>query len=491
MKIKYKLWWVLILLMFGIACVNAQQNITGSAVSGSIQDANSAVIAGANISVVNSDTGFTLTAVSDAEGRFRFGYLPVGNYEFRAARDGFEPLVQKFTATVGQALEFDLVLKLMTVSAQVEVSDGPPVVETARTQVTETILPKDVDSLPLNGRNFVDLALLVPGVSRTNTGNVQRFAETSAVPGTGISVAGQRNLANSFIVDGSSANDDSVELAGTYYGQDVIREFQVVTNGAITEFGRGSGGFINIITKSGTNRFFGDIYGFLRNERFDARNPLAASKDPLTQVQYGASLSGPIAKNRTFFFSNFEQTRRHDSNIITISQANVPAINNRLNAVNFQGPRIETGLVPGGYNTSNFFGRIDHKIDENNSFAATYNFYDIDATNARTVGGLNAVSRGTNLNNRDHTINTQNITAFGSQTLNEFRFQYRNSRLGAPAIDQAGPAVNISGVASFGTATSSPTRRDIDLYQFSDSVSTYRSGHSIKGGSSISITIWT
>lgn len=464
-----------------IQTASAQQNISGASLSGNVSDERGASIARATVSATDLDKGYSQTIQTDTEGRFRYGYLAVGNYEVKVECEGFASVTRKIAAAVGQALEIELVLKPRYVAAQIDVT-AQPVVETARTQVTETILPKDVGSLPLNGRNFIDLALLVPAVSRTNTGSVQGFAETSAVPGTGISVAGQRNLASSFIVDGSSANDDSVELAGTYYGQDVIREFQVVTSGAVSEFGRASGGFVNIITKSGSNEFRGDILGFLRSERFDARNPLAPSKDPLTQVQYGASLGGPIACDRTFFFSNFEQTRRHDSNVITISQANVAAINNRLNAVNFRGPRIETGLVPGGYNTTNFFGRIDHKINEKNSLTATYNFYDIDAANARTVGGLNAVSRGTNLNNRDHTVNTQNITAFRSQALNEFRFQYRSSRLGAPAIDGIGPAVNISGTANFGTATSSPTRRDIELYQFSDSVSMFTAGHSIKGG---------
>jgi Carboxypeptidase regulatory-like domain/TonB dependent receptor len=471
----------ILLIAFGVRIVNGQQNVSGASLGGNIVDQNGASIAGAAISATDVDKGYRSTVLSDANGRFRFSYLAVGNYEVRVEHDGFATATKKITTTVGQALEFDLVLSPKTVSVQVEVT-GQPVIETARVQMTETILPRNVEDLPLNGRNFVDLALLIPAVSRTNTGNVQRFAETSAVPGTGISVAGQRNLATSFVVDGSSANDDSVELAGTYYGQDVIREFQVVTSGAVAEFGRASGGFINIVTKSGANEFTGDVLGFLRSERFDARNPLATSRDPLTQVQYGGSLGGPVVRDRTFFFANFEQTRRHDSNIITITPGNVTAINNRLNAAGFRGPRIETGLVPGGYNTSNFFGRIDHKIDKKNSFAVTYNFYDIDATNARTVGGLNSVSRGTNLNNRDHTINTQNVTTFGSQTLNEFRFQYRNSRLGAPPIDLTGPAVNISGVASFGTSTTSPTRRDIDLYQFSDSVSTYISNHSLKGG---------
>src|SRR6185437_8611001 len=107
-----------------------------------------------------------------------------------------------------------------------------------------------------------------------NTGSNQRFAETSAVPGQGISVAGQRNLVNSFVVDGVSANDDAADLTGTYFGEEVIREFQVITSGGIAEFGRASGGVVNIITKSGANSFSGGLYGFARNQRFDARNPL-------------------------------------------------------------------------------------------------------------------------------------------------------------------------------------------------------------------------
>ena len=297
---------------------------------------------------------------------------------------------------------------------QVNSADAPAV-ETARTQVAETVLPKDVESLPLNGRNFLDLALLLPGVSRTNTGNVQRFAETSAVPGTGISVAGQRNLANSFIVDGSSANDDSVELAGTYYSQEVIREFQVVTTGAVAEFGRASGGFVNIVTQSGTNDLHGKVYGFLRNQRFDARNPLAPTKDPLTQVQYGASFGAPVVKNRTFFFGNFEQTRATTRTSSPSRPRTSTAINNRLNAVGYRRPLVQTGLVPGGYDTTNLFARLDHQFKPTNSFTATYNFYDIGAVNARTVGGLNAVSRGTNLDNHGPHVNLQNITTISSR----------------------------------------------------------------------------
>jgi hypothetical protein len=215
MKIFVKYLPIIIFLqIFGVSFAEAQQNVSAASLSGVIKDTNQSIISGANVSAVNLETNQTQSVVSDAEGRFRFTYLPVGNYEIKAAQNGFEDASRRITATVGQVLQLKLVLKVKTISAQIDVTSDEPIIETSRTQIAATILPENIEQLPLNGRNFMDLALLLPAVSRTNTGNIQRFAETSAVPGTGISVAGQRNLANSFIVDGTSANDDSVELAG-------------------------------------------------------------------------------------------------------------------------------------------------------------------------------------------------------------------------------------------------------------------------------------
>jgi hypothetical protein len=320
----------------------------------------------------------------------------------------------------------------------------------------------------LNGRNYLDLALLVPGVSPTNTGSNQRFAETSAVPGQGISIAGQRNLYNSFVVDGVSANDDAADLTGTYYSEEVIDQFQVVTSGGIAEFGRASGGVVNILTKSGTNDLRGSLYGFFRNQRFDARNPIAPTKDLLTQAQYGFSLGGPLHRDRTFFFSNFEQTRRNYSAVVTVEPGSANAINNRLRAVNYAGPLISTGVVPASFDATNFFTRIDHSINQRNLLSARYSLYHINAVNSRSVGGLNAVSRGTGLDNTDQTLVVSNVTTISSRTLNEARVQYTNSRLDAPVNDPIGPAITISGVANLGASSSSPTRRDLDLYELVD-----------------------
>lgn len=457
------------------ATVQAQQNVTSATLSGRVEDTNGAALTGAKLTITNLETNQNRTTMSDEEGRYRFAYLPVGSYLLTVEHAGFETMRKNLTPTVGQTIDVPVRLAVAGLTESVQITADLPVIESVRTQVAETIIPREIDELPLNGRNYLDLALLVPGVSRTNTGSNQRFAETSAVPGQGLSIAGQRNLANSFVVDGLSANDDAADLTGTYYSQDVIREFQVVTSGGIAEFGRVSGGVVNILTQSGTNDWRGRLYGFFRHRRFDARNSLAPRKDPLTHGQYGASIGGPLLRDRTFLFANFEQTRRNDSSVITIAPINVQTINNRLDQLGYNGPRIETGIVPSGFDTTNFFARVDHRLDESNQLTARYSLYDIKATNSRNVGGLNAMSRGTALDNRDQTFALNNVTTLSSRTLNEARFQSTHSRLDAPVNDTFGPAVNIAGVASFGTATFSPLARDIDLYELVDSISTERS----------------
>ena len=302
------------------------------------------------------------------------------------------------------------------------------------------------------------------------------------MPGTGLSITGQRFINNGLVVDGLSANDDAADLPGTFFSQEVIREFEVIASGGIAEFGRASGGFINIVTHSGTNVFHGRLYGFLRNQRFDARNPLAANKDPITQAQYGISLAGPIIRNRTFFFANFEQTRLNNSTVITITPTNVAEINNRLAAVAYGGAPITTGVVPTGFDTTNLLFRIDHQFNKSNQFSARYSLYQIDSINSRTVGGLNAVSRGTALTDRDQTITATNVTTISSHTINEARFQYTRSRLAAPLNETIAPAVNISGVAAFGAATFSPTARSLDTVELVDTVTTQRGAHSFKAG---------
>src|SRR6185369_2640863 len=219
----------LMLLLSGVG--RAQHNVTSATLSGRIEDASGAVVSGASVKARHHETNQQLTTTSDVEGRYRFPYLRIGDYDLQIDANGFAPVTKQLTLTVGQAIDLPIKLDVAGISAAVTVGSDTPIVETVRTQITETIRPREINELPLNGRNYLDLALLIPGVAPTNTGSNQRFAETSAVPGQGISIAGQRNLYNSFIVDGVSANDDAADLTGTYYSQEVIDQFQVVTSG--------------------------------------------------------------------------------------------------------------------------------------------------------------------------------------------------------------------------------------------------------------------
>ena len=209
--------------------------------------------------------------------------------------------------------------------------------ETARSQIAGTVPQAEVQNLPMNGRNFLDLALLVPGVSPTNIDSTQLFAETSAVPGQGISIASQRNLSNSFIVDGLSANDDAAGLSGIPFGVDAIEQFQVVTVGGQAELGRALGGYVNVVTRSGTNALHGTVYGFFRDDAFNGKNALSGTTLPMDQQQFGGSLGGPLVRNRTFYFANVEQRLLDQTGVVTILPENVAVINARLAAVGYPG----------------------------------------------------------------------------------------------------------------------------------------------------------
>ena len=311
-------------------------------------------------------TDVTVKAETDDAGRFHFPYLKVGQYEVTVHQDGFSDARRTLTLTIGAA--FDLPVTL-TVGAKeaVTVNAEAPVLEANRSQVAGTISQTEVANLPYNGRNFLDLALLVPGVSPTNTAANQLFAETSAVAGQGISVSSQRNFSNSFIVDGLSANDDAAGLVQTSFGLDVVREMQVVTSGGQAEFGRALGGYINFVSKSGGNQLHGDAYGYLRDKHLNAQNALSQTLLPYTQVQYGASLGGPIVKERTFYFGNFEQRQLNQTGIITITAANAAAINTVLQATKYPGQLLNissttpTTIYPNPVRSSNFFAKLDQQ----------------------------------------------------------------------------------------------------------------------------------
>ena len=239
--------------------VSAQQSVDLASVSGRVTDQSGAVVAGAQITVRHTQTNVTNTAVSDREGRFRFPYLRIGPYEIVVRQQGFQDASRQLRLMAGAAFELPVTLRVGALGTSVTVKGDATVLEAARSQVASTVSAggsaKSSDERPQLPR---------PGAARAGrVAHEHRPARSSfrrrrRFPASGLSVGSQRNLSNNFIVDGLSANDDAAGLSGIPYGVDAIEEFQVVTSGAQAELGRALGGYVNVVTKSGTNVLHGD-----------------------------------------------------------------------------------------------------------------------------------------------------------------------------------------------------------------------------------------
>ena len=470
-------------LVLACACeVLAQQSVDFASISGRVADASGAMIPGANVNTRHLDTNVSIDAVTDHEGRFRFPYLRVGSYELTVTLAGFRTARQRLDLTTGAAFELPITLQVAGLDATVSVSAETTVLDAARSQIAITLSTREVEHLPANGRSFVDLALLAPGVSPTNVGSTQLFPETSAVAGATLSVGSQRNLSNNFIVDGMSANDDAAGLSGITYGLDAIAQLQVVTSGAQAELGRALGGYVTVLTKSGTNTRRGSMYEFFRDDALNARNALLRASLPMQQSQYGGSLGGPLRRDRTFFFTNIERRQLDQTGLVTISRTAADVINARLRATGYGASLVETGVYENPLDTTNLLGKIDHHLSGANQLSVRYVLYSAGARNARGAGALNAPSASSGLDNVDHSISVGNTLMLSPRVVMEARGQFAYSDLHAPPSDLVGPSVGIAGVATFGRLSSSPTARRNRMYQAVNNLSAQFGAHALRIG---------
>jgi outer membrane receptor protein involved in Fe transport len=473
------------LFIFGVAllplCAHAQESINYASLAGRVTDPQGASIAGAEVTARHTGTNVKVSVITEQDGRFRFPFLKVGSYDVDVRAQGFKAFTRPLVVNVGSAFQLPIRLEVGGLEEKVTVTGDAGTIETARSQIAGTISSAEVIGLPMNGRNFLDLALLVPGVSPTNTASTQLFAETSAVPGQGLSVASQRNFSNSFIVDGVSANDDAAGLSGIPLAVEAVDQLQVVTSGGQAELGRALGGYVNVVTRSGTNVIHGGAYEFLRDDAFNAANPLLGRTLPMRQHQYGLSVGGPVVRDRTFFFANVEQRDLSQSGLTTISDASVATIIARRAATGYAGSPVATGVYPNPVHSTLGLAKLDHQAGSH-QMSLRYNLYLVNADNSRGAGGLGAPSASAGLDNSDHAVAFSDTWALSSRTVNETRVQFTRGDLRALPTDPIGPAVSISGVASFGTLSGSPTRRVNTLFEIVDTVSHQAGAHALRAG---------
>ncbi len=239
---------------------------------------------------------------------------------------------------------------------------------------------------------------------------------------------------------------------------------------------------MNVVTRSGTNQLRGTAYGYFRDDAFNAANALSGTTLPMSQQQFGASLGGPIAKGRTFYFANVEQRLLDSTGLTTIADPSVAIVNARLTAVGYPGSLITTGEFPQPIDSLNIMGKIDHAFNGRDQLSVRYSLYDVYSENSRGAGGLSAPSASAGLDNRDQAMAFSNTLSLGTRTVNETRVQFTNSDLLALPTDPIGPAVSIAGVASFGTFPSSPQGRLNRMFQAANNVSQQRGAHALRTG---------
>jgi hypothetical protein len=280
-----------------------------------VKDPNGNVITSAIVTVRDAAKGLERTATSDGQGGYSARLLPPGTYSVTIEAAGFARMEDTGVGiTVGGLVDLPVFLSVAVGKEIVEVSSQAELVETSRSSTTDTIGQRRIDNLPINGRNYINFTLTDSQVVRDNAPN------TGAAPTSGLNMSGQRARSNLVNVDGADATDNSVNGVRSTVSQEAVQEFQIITNNYAAEYGRAAGGVVNIITRSGSNTFHGDVFGYLRNRNFQAVNPFSTVPNPAyTRVQAGAAFGGPIKKDKTYYYFAYEVTRRHETGFSSIA----------------------------------------------------------------------------------------------------------------------------------------------------------------------------
>ncbi|MFN0111832.1 MAG: TonB-dependent receptor domain-containing protein [Blastocatellia bacterium] len=499
--------------IFCFAGIAAAQ--TTSVITGKVLDQAGAVIVGATVTAKSLETNFTRTTVTDGEGRYTFAELRVGRYEVRAEQDKFKPAAKALNLTIGETVSLDLQLQV-AVMATIDVVDAAPLVNTQTSELSYLVGEKAIRELPLNGRNYTDLALLQPGV----TSFPLRDGGSVVAHGLGMSINGQDIRSNVYLLDGTLQNDITNGPAGsaasTVLGTESIREFRVETNSYSAEFGRNFGGQINAVSKSGSNQFHGSAYQFHRNDNMDARNffdrePIG--KPEFKRNQFGGTIGGPVVKDKTFFFFGYEALRERLGRTINsaVPDANArngilptgtvtvnPAVRPYLDLIPLpNGPAIGGGLANYFFRFNQTLdqhfvqGRVDHSFNKNHQLFARYT---TDRADQFLPTDYPQFPRTFFSRNQFTTI--EHTWLMTPQTINTLRFGFSRTPVGqnvrsdvpstvqffVPGRKYLGD-IDIGGMPRFGTQASGDLRLVQNVFSFAQNLVHTRGRHILKFGS--------
>src|SRR5438445_479299 len=447
--------FALCLVLLGAACLPANAQVVTVSIQGRVYDTSGAAISQATVTAVNPATGLTRTTTASATGDYQITLLPPGDYTVTAEKSGFKKAAKKLHLDIGTAANRDFTLPVGQVTEQVTVQDVGEVAEPMRTMVSSVIDEQKIADLPVNGRQFIDFALLAPGVTigDTTSGSTDVIIE----PVTKLSFAGQNIHYNFVAIDGADNMSTASGIQKTTPSQEAVQEFRVVNSSYSTEFGRAVGGIVNIITKSGSNTLHGSLYEYFRNDKMDAKNLLAAAGgfNKLRQNQFGGTLGGPIQKDKTFFFGNYEGQRHSESPYYNLAVLqNISAINNVK--VNTFGLPAENLFVNRTINNDNLLAKLDHNFSQKESLFVRYFFNDQRSNNLSPLNdGFDLPSGFKNNTFRDQSLVGNLTSVFSTSLVNELRVQYAHRFFDFPTVSTQ-PHLEVSNVFTMGVNRGNP-----------------------------------
>lgn len=486
---------VLLALVLFLGCAvpaSAQSGTAAAQLSGTVTDESGGTVAKASITLRETDKNLTYTTASTSSGFYVFPNVPPGRYELKVSFAGFAAYTQTgIVLTVGQTATINVVLHVAAKGEQIVVTSEAPVIEPTKTEISQVIDTYQIQNLPTSDRLFTDFALLTPGVatSRTSLGTTFTDFET-----TQISFGGMRSFSNEITVDGADFVNDLTGVQRSTPPQESVAEFRVVNNSFGAEYGRALGGIVNVVTKSGTNEFHGSLYEYFQNSALDARSLLQPAPLPheLRQNQFGGTLGGPIQKDKTWFFMNYEGKRRGQSPTYAPDLVN--------NITNIDQAKKYMGLDPEG-GTAGFaglqgvlqstdddygFARLDHQFNTNNRLALRYLIEDSRNTGeliGATLdgGGIASPSGGRNLDIRDQSLVGTFSSVISPNLVNTFLGQWARRHYNFPG-ETGQPDLSVVNDLEFGNNFGTFNAEYESRAEFSDSLSWVKGNHVIKFG---------
>jgi hypothetical protein len=468
-------------LSVGSGDVFAQATASGT-IQGTVTDQTPAVVSGAQVEAKNKSTGVTRTTTSNDTGVYQFELLPVGTYTVKVAKTGFAGVVQTIEILIGQTATVNVELKTGSMSEIIEVTSEAPLLDQAKTSVSQNITPTEVEELPMVGRDVANLAYLAPGVKATDSYDPtkNRYAILS------VNGAGGRNV--NVTVNGVDNKDNTVGGPVMQLPLEAVQEFQISTQRFSAENGRSEGAAINMITKQGTNNYHGSVFGYFRNTNLntDEKDPTGTGPTPTnpngtnsshpdyTRQQFGGSVGGPLRKDKLFGFFAIEREREH--------QAQAEDVKSLAELTLAKGAGLAaqpSATIPRPFFETRYNGRTDFVINNKNNIYLSYNSQVNDSLNDQS-DGKGDLTNGNFTKNHLILSNFTLNSILSNTTVNQFTagYQYWNNLI---ASNISAPLVTFPS-ASFGTNINVPQQSFQKKWQFKDDISKTVGHHTFKAG---------